>query len=154
MKRKPPASVIQSRMALSAARLADPLSACNICGEPSDSLAVWREHDEHDRPIDGTDYLVYIGKDHKKCLKRMDDHPRLYAEVRGEPGSFPRLCGPCRYRDGLACRHPKLKANGGDGLLVNLADPLRGAIVCMGGGRRAVVVHHALKCEGREERES
>lgn len=126
----------------------DPIRQCNVCGLSSDSLAAWREHDERDLPLDGARFLVFIGKDHPACIKAMDKHPRLYAEVRGEPGTFPRLCGDCSLRRGLECSHPKLRANGGDGLLVNLDDPLHGAIIC-GRGGRITPVNHALTCEGK-----
>src|SRR5947209_1652107 len=85
------------------------LIACNICGLPETNLRAWREHDEKDRPIPGPEHLVFVGYDHKKCLATMEAHPRLYAEVTGEPGTFPRLCGMCRYRSRFDCLHPKLK---------------------------------------------
>jgi hypothetical protein len=87
-----------------------------ICGRPAEELGLWREHDEHDLP---TESFVFIGNDHAACLKLMKDHPRLYAEEMGKPGMFP-ICGPCRHRRAHACRHPKLKANGGPGVLVQL----------------------------------
>ena len=153
-KRSPGASAVRAAMSLSATRPADPLSCCNVCGQPSDSLSLWYEHDEWDQMYTTgnlSDYFVYIGKDHPACIKKMEAHPRLYGEGRGDPGAFPRLCGPCVHRRGLACAHPDLRKNGGAGLLVNLYDPLRGAIVCSSRGR-VTVVNHALKCAGREER--
>lgn len=148
--KKPTATSIAAAVPLSkaAARPADPITACNVCGHESDSLSVWREHDEWDRPLSGTEILVFIGKDHSACIKAMEAHPRLYDEVSGDAGHFPRLCGPCEARKGLACAHPDLKTNGGPGLLVHVSDPMRGAIVC-GSRGRIRIVKHAITCAGR-----
>lgn len=136
-----------------AIRAAVPLSAsvsrrqfvC-ICGRSSDRLALWREHDERDMPIPGNQALVFIAADHADCNKTMRKHPRLYAEQRGDPGSFPTLCGPCTYRQGLGCTHPDLKQNGGQGLLVNLRPTVpHNAIVCPPPSLRA----RACECAGR-----
>lgn len=122
---------------------------CSICGRPTDSPTLWRESDERDQPIEGEQALVFIGRDHAACMKRMEAHPRLYVEERGDPGHFPRLCGDCPFRRSLGCSHPDLKANGGGGLKVMLANMLRGAIVCTKGGRIREV-NHALECVGKE----
>lgn len=153
MPRKPTAAQIEAAVPLStiaaiAATSAgvDPIQICNVCGKPSPRLALWREHDERDKP---TKKLVFIDEgddDHIECRKAMEAHPRLYAEDAGLPGFFPTLCGPCRHRDGWRCRHPKLKANGGPGLLVKL-DGMNG-IVCGRGGCRSGITG-ARECEGR-----
>ena len=150
MPRKPGPSQIAAAEPLSAlaARLADPLAACNVCGEPAVELAAWREHDERDVPVDGAGALVFIARDHPECVRAMERHPRLYSEEAGRPGTFPRLCGDCPRRTGRACSHPNLRANGGAGLFVELDDRLRGAILCGGRGRRIRPVNHALACEG------
>jgi hypothetical protein len=146
MKKKPTAAVPLSKASM---RPADPITICNVCASSSDSLAVWREHDLRDQPIEGVDALVFIGKDHPACIKVMEAHPLLYAEVRGDPGTFPRLCGNCELRRGVTCTHPDLKANGGPGLTVKLDNPLRGVIIC-GSRGRLTVVNHALSCTGRK----
>lgn len=128
-------------------RPADPLSACHLCGERASEFSLWLEHDERDRPLPACiESCVYLGLDHKACRKQLDDHPRLYAEVYGLPGSFPRLCSLCTFRLGTECSHRNLKANGGPGLRVGLQG-FRGFICgpkgCQSGLRGA------LDCEGQ-----
>jgi len=156
--KKPNVAAIRAATPLTAlpTRGDDPISCCNVCGQAADPvlLQVWREHDEHDRPIGGDDALVFLmgGREHDRCRKILDEHPRLYAEEGGRPGSFPAICGACPFRSGTACTHPKLKTNGGPGLLVTLdRGAFANAIICMGGGRRYRPIHRAIKCEGREE---
>lgn len=130
------------------------LTRCNICGDPSGELGVWRAHDENDRPIESQGALAFIGKDHPECLRRLDQHPRLYAEETGKPGHLPRLCGDCRHRSGFDCSHAKLKKNGGSGLYITLSGAgialRRAGVMCMKGGR--VGPNHAEACEGKESR--
>lgn len=147
--KKPSPAAIQAVPPLSAGRPPDPLTVCNVCRKTAFELRVWREHDERDLPIDGDAALVFIGHDdaHKACLKKMDQHPRLYVEVMGSPGYFPAVCGPCKSRDGFRCTHPKLMKNGGPGLLVQLRPLVPfNAIVCPPPrGPKA----RAESCEGR-----
>lgn len=129
----------------------DPMAGCNVCGEPAEELAAFLEHGAGDKPPPEDQRhaaLVFIGRGHRACMKVLEAHPRLYAEVRGDPGHFPLLCGPCQNRDGMACKHPDLRANGGAGLSVSLSDPLRGAIIC-GSRGRITVVNRAMSCKGR-----
>ena len=88
--------------------------------------------------------------DSKACQKIIEEHPRLYArDSLGAPGHFPELCGDCRYRKGWSCTHPDLKANGGQGLSVQLGG-LR-AIICRSGhGGCSTPPRTALKCAGHE----
>lgn len=148
---------------VAAIRAAEPLSKawtrgyepnaghCNLCRMPSADLTVWREHDERDKPIAGCVALVFIGRDHAECLRRMNEHPRLYAEETGRPGHFPRLCGGCPWRRGWDCTHPKLKANGGPGLNVRLAGLAPGAIICTRGGGCVRPLVRAMKCEALDQ---
>jgi len=133
------------------ARGVDPIAVCNVCGEPSRELGVWREHDERDLPLAGDAHLVFIGRDHAACQKAMEKHPRLYEEVRGAPGHFPRLCGDCVQRRGFACTDPRLTSNGGEWLTVTLSGFGVGMILCGVRGRRGCYtpLTHATKCEGR-----
>ena len=128
----------------------DPPSACNLCGLPPGDPAemqVFREHDEADRPIRGDAALVFVARDHQKCQRAVKAHPRLYARETGGPGHFPQLCGPCAKRDGFECRDPRLRANGGDGLVVHLTGGLPpGTIICP----PPKIVRDAVGCEGRE----
>lgn len=145
------AAAIRAANPLPRRDITDPLASCNVCGQPSARLGAWQAHDERDQPMPMPASLVFIGKDHDACQRDLTHHPRLYAEVRGDPGHFPFLCGPCPQRDGLACRHSKLKTNGGPGLLVKLSRMnLFGAIICP----PPRIVHHAYACEGRPETET
>jgi hypothetical protein len=127
---------------------------CGICGQGSDSLALYRECDVVDKPYPGDESLIFIGRDHAGCMRAMDAHPRLYIEESGNPGNFPALCGECTWRVDLRCEHPDQFVKGGPGLLVELTDPLRGAIVCGtdSQGRRARIrmVNRAVSCAGQE----
>ncbi len=148
--KKPSKTTIAQSPPLSVVPLtADRLAVCNVCGRPSEQLGAWRAHDERDVPIAGDRALVFVGVDHPACRKHLDEHPRLFGEEMGEPGHLPLLCGPCTHRAGLACQHPDLKSNGGPGLLIDLHDPLHGAIIC-GAQGRIRLVRRALKCAGQE----
>lgn len=143
---KPTRDQIRAADPLALRAVRDPVACCNVCARPSDQLGAWQAHDDRDNPMPPPYSLVFVGKDHAACLKALDRHPRLYAEVRGDPGTFPLLCGPCRHRDSLACRHPDLKATGGPGLSVTL-DRIP-AILCGRGGCR-VATQTAVACAGR-----
>lgn len=131
-------------------RPADPITACNLCGAPSDSLSVWREYDVRDRPILGLGALVFMDRSHEACARDLDEHPRLYVEEMGAPGHFPLLCGPCTFRYRFECSHPKLRANGGAGLRVELHGlPV---IVCRRPGGCSVPLRVACTCEGMTPR--
>lgn len=128
--------------------------ACSVCGQPSSKLQFWRECDERDRPIDRG---IFLGGDHRDCRRTLDQHPRLYVHETGDPGFFPRLCGDCKFRhlDDIegGCTHPDLKMNGGQGLRVDLTDPMRGVICALGGdGKPVRITREALACVGREVR--
>lgn len=146
----PKPSVLEIRAArpLTAGRDPDPPSCCNVCHLGSRQLGVWRERDEYDKPVEGTGALVFIGKDHPTCLKIMENHPRLYEEEEGQPGWFPALCGPCRLRDGLACRHTDLKENGGAGLQVMPAD----VRICRRPRSESFSIRTWVECKGRDLR--
>ena len=147
-------SVREIRESVGLAGAGGDVTVCAICLRTVDASdlpgTIWREHDEEDRPIAGDDALVHIGsgKEHAACRKAIDDHPRLYAEETGAPGLFPWLCGTCPQRSLRSCTDPRTRANGGDGLRVELADPLRGAIIC-GRGGRIRTAQRAVKCEGK-----
>lgn len=147
---KPTAARIRNALPLSQRleRGADPLRQCGLCGLPSVDLRVYREHNEHDRPLAAASALVFLGRDHPSCMQAMEAHPRLYAEEMGEPGHFPAVCDVCTFRSGLQCTPHDLRANGGVGLRVELTDPFRGAILC---GRRGAIrpVRRALACVGQ-----
>lgn len=128
----------------------DTFSRCQLCGKEGDicSFYMWEECDDADQPEPGN--VLVICRD-GPCNQQLQDHERLYHQVpwgQGGPGHFMLLCGSCENRDGTKCTHPKLKANGGDGLLVNFANLLRG-IVCFNDGQsRPIFPSPATKCEG------
>lgn len=43
------------------------------------------------------------------------------------PGAMP-TCEDCRFRAGLRCNHPALKANGGQGLPLDMPKPARAMV--------------------------
>lgn len=103
---------------------------CQLCGyENTDicSFLMWVECDDRDKPEPGNVFILCRPETNPECQKRLNDHPRLYHLVpwgQGGPGHFMLLCGDCPHREGTGCKHPNLKANGGDGLLVNFAQSL------------------------------
>lgn len=125
----------------------DPLAQCNICGQPSERLEAWREHNERDLPIEGPGALVFLGGDHPECRKALDEHPRLYDQRTGDPGTFPLLCGPCTLRRGLGCAHADLRSNGGAGLNVSL-DGYAIRVHIRGRGCQTLL-RSAVRCVGR-----
>ena len=133
---------------------ADRILGCGICGMTVDptnlSLEVWRACDERDNPIPGNDALIFlgVGAAHTACRKALDDHPRLFTHVAGDPGSFPELCGPCTFRKGMACSHPDLMTNGGKGLEIHLHNPL-GIVRIHGANGCYAPVRNAEFCVGR-----
>jgi hypothetical protein len=146
--KKPSPTAIRAAAPLTSRRRPEVEAFACTCGEPipDGKARAWREHDEHDRPIAGGDAIVFLADGHPGCKRELDAHPRLYAEVMGDPGTFPKLCGPCKLRQGHACSHPDLKSNGGPGLNVQIHG--LPAIVCGRGGCH-VPVKHAVECAGR-----
>ena len=94
---------------------------CQACGlqvlfDPLPKLPQlrrWQEHDDGDRPEPIVVVLC------KPCSNRLiEPHPRLYREMQAfepHPGSMP-ICDDCTRREGVSCRHPEAKANGGQGV--------------------------------------
>lgn len=120
---------------------------CNVCGQGG-PLRVYQECDERDKPIPGA--LLYVGTDHRACVKAVNRHPRLYLDARAEPGTFG-ICGHCIERDGSRCMHPKLLANGGPppGLRVTMGHGEQGFLCGSFGLERTGELGQAIKCEGR-----
>lgn len=98
---------------------------CQLCGIRHDDIChfyLWYECDENEKQE--TDKILITCRG-DKCREIIDQHERLYympSWSRGAPGGFILTCGGCEYREGGKCTHPNLKANGGDGLLVHMAD--------------------------------
>jgi hypothetical protein len=149
--KKPNVSEIMAALPLSEVpeRGPDPILCCNVCGLGSGDLTAWQEHDERDQQLAGAQFTVFIGRDHPKCIRAMKRHPRLYAEVRGNPGTFPKLCGDCKMRNGTKCAHLDLKKNGGAGMIVKHQSLFAGAIVCIRGKGCHKPIGVAFECEGR-----
>lgn len=122
--------------------------SCGTSAEPR-TLQRWQECDARDRrePI-----LVILCP---RCADQLiEPHPRLYRPVGANvpwPGAM-ELCLPCPYRDGLTCRHPDLKSNGGEGLELIHPQPQR-MHVYYGGGRGEWITFYdgpVRHCAGRE----
>ena len=102
------------------------LTTCQNCGgkmddgDPDFLLARWQEHDERDNP---TNTVVLLCK---KCSDEIiEPHPRLYGIIHNWaplPGSMP-TCNRCVFREGVSCRNPLLKSNGGPGLPMKMPKP-------------------------------
>ena len=101
---------------------------CSVCGFDSKLLETYQEHDEFDR-VTGRFIFLGLEDEHARCGRFLEDHPRLYTEAMGAPGSFGMLCGGCTLRVGSACTHPSLKANGGPGMSVGMNTPFKGVII-------------------------
>ncbi len=102
---------------------------------------VWQECDDADRPEPIAVLLC------PPCGTRLiEPHPRLYYVLPfNEPfAGTMGLCVPCRFRAGVRCTHPDLKANGGPGLTIQTDTPVPAP------GRRRVYVRAATGCAGRE----
>lgn len=122
---------------------------CQLCGfEGTDicEFRMWNECDDSDKAEPGN---VIIVCRQKACGDVIDKHPRLYRQVpwgAGGPGMFMLLCGDCEYRDGSKCRHPNLKANGGEGLEVKLSGPV--IHVCYVNGTGGMWPNSTTSCAG------
>ncbi len=133
---------------------------CQECGVTVDDAddtrrrTRWIEHDEWDRPTHAVIVLC------RSCAEDIiEPHPRLYAEMpihKPHPGTMA-LCGACIHRTGLRCTHPNAKANGGPGIVITYAPPLRAFMDGTRGGRRAGWVTEIYPsaptvCNGRAQR--
>jgi hypothetical protein len=79
-------------------------------------------------------------------------HPRLYIQhelYQPCPGSMP-TCADCAFRHKLRCTHPDLKANGGQGLTLDMPRPITGHFN-FGGGRGGVhtIFKGPVVCKGK-----
>jgi len=130
---------------------------CQICGFESDdkcSFRMFTECDDSDHPEYDN---VIVVCDNEKCRKVIDDHPRLYQEIPWQanfpngPGKFMLLCGDCKFRNGVKCSHPELKANGGKGLKVDLSKglPIVHISYADGTGITRPNMSVAVECAGR-----
>ena len=115
---------------------------CGVCGKPAAEYVAWRECDEKDAPIAGGAAVLLLGVGHKACRTAIDEHPRLYKQDVGEPGSFTGLCAACPHRVGQACLMSK--AGGGPGITVHIAK----ARVCRS-DYGSFVFRVATACTGR-----
>lgn len=87
--------------------------ACNRCSSVKNDLTFWIECDDNDQrqPV----FIALCGT----CADEIiEPHPRLYVQLlSGEcmPGAM-NVCDDCSFRDGLHCKSPAAKFNGGEGL--------------------------------------
>lgn len=99
------------------------------------TLSRWQECDHNDRPENKVLVLC------DKCSKRIiEPHPRLYHQLHANqpwPGCMA-ICVNCRLREGVTCKSPDAKANGGSGVLIGgMGELMRGFVDYQkkGGGR-------------------
>lgn len=123
---------------------------CQACGVLFD-IRLWEECDPWDQPQKPPVVVVLCNA----CgLRLIEPHARLYRPLElfaPLPGVMA-LCADCCNREGLRCRSPLLKANGGSGLAITFSKPTE-AMVCYGGGRGDFVRLYEKppsKCAGRE----
>jgi hypothetical protein len=133
---------------------------CALCGiDVSDSpdgpttgeRCRWIEHDEWDRPTSAVVVLCTTCSD--RVIK---PHPRLYSAVprhKPIPGLM-ELCVGCRHLDGARCTNPRARANGGEGVGVQVTPPTF-AFLCVRNGststREEIWPSAPSACDGREE---
>ena len=104
------------------------LDTCQSCGQIAEfggELDRWQEHDDSDLPSPTVLILCRPCSDH--IVSR---HKRLYSCTETNapfPGSMP-VCEGCPFNDALRCAHPKLKANGGEGLPLSFPKPSAGFV--------------------------
>lgn len=130
---------------------------CQLCGTQYNDICefwLWQECDDNDEREEGN-YLL-VGRE--CCEHKIKEHPRLYWQVawgRGAPGAFVLVCGDCPHREGFGCRHPNLRANGGQGLQVNFHNPLGIIHINYGPDDPRTGTHNFLvvsACEGNPSR--
>jgi hypothetical protein len=93
------------------------INCCQSCGrgQLDGEVSLWQEYDENDEPEPIAVALC------KQCSDRLvEPHPRIYAKVARFapfPGAMT-ICLACSHRDGVRCRSPDAKANGGHGIWI------------------------------------
>lgn len=109
---------------------------CQSCGAEGlgldgdhEALTRWRECDAWDKPTMRVVVLCL------RCSKKLiDKHPRLYISLQQAepfPGSM-EICVPCKHRDGVSCKCPIAKHNGGSGMRIDGGRAIS-AFLCPGG---------------------
>lgn len=97
------------------------------------TLARFIEHDHHDKPENRLLVLCSY------CAAEIvEPAPRLYRELSPNnpwPGCMA-LCLDCRHRDGVSCKHPAAKANGGPGVMLRIGKPISAMMDGVRGGKR------------------
>lgn len=119
---------------------------CQSCGAHGE-LTRWRECDEWDKP---TAVAVVLCA---KCSRKLiEAHPRLYHQLQ-EHQPFPgvmELCLDCPMRDGVGCKSPLAKLNGGPGMQIDAHG--FGGFFCGGpnSGYHILYQRAPSKCAGKE----
>jgi hypothetical protein len=116
--------------------------------DPPKGVYGWQEHGDTDSPEPIVVMLCTTCSD-----RLIVPHPRLYRQLApNEP--FPgvmELCLGCRFRTGVRCTHPALKANGGPGLKIEIGPPDVAMVHGVRGGQKVILYRHPAKeCAGRE----
>ena len=119
---------------------------------PNPTLTIWQEHDHRDQPE--MRFVVLCGKCSDECVEQ---HPRLYKPHTPNtpiPGCST-VCLDCRWREGVTCKCPRAKVNGGEGLKWDCEQPSVAFVDGTRGGRRVgwreAIYHTPAKgCSGHE----
>jgi hypothetical protein len=120
---------------------------CQSCGSAGE-LTRWRECDEWDKPT-----MVVVVLCQKCSRKLIEPHPRLYHQLQEAepfPGSM-QICLDCPMRDGISCKSPLAKHNGGPGMLIDGARGFAG-FFCGGpnAGYRRLYSSPPTSCAGKD----
>lgn len=86
---------------------------CTYMPIAGERLTYWQECDDKDQTT-----LAYVVLCQACADRIIEPHPRLYRQLPANeimPGAMA-FCGDCVHRDGLACKCPAAKANGGEGI--------------------------------------
>lgn len=85
----------------------------------------WQEHNHQDKPEHKILVLC------EACARRLiKPHPRLYEQLHHNqpwPGCMA-ICLDCKFREGIDCKHPNAKANGGTGVMLTIGKPIHALV--------------------------
>lgn len=112
-------------------------------------LTTWREHGDGDEPE-----CVFF-RLCRACSDRIiEPHPRLYSSMAANEPAIGAMecCRACKYRDGLRCQNPDMKANGGPGVAIRVNQCGWACSRGKGGGCRPIY-DGPPQCEGFSNRD-
>lgn len=124
--------------------------SCGVLGAIDDTLHVWSECDDADKPT-----RVYVVLCYGCSNRIVEPHKRLYVE---QPRFIPlpgamKLCAGCKHLESLACKSPLATFNGGPGLEVIHPKPTVVHLLCSPrwkSGWKKIYKGPPVSCAGRE----